>query len=60
MGLFSGKSDSSSQGRSTNGNVRDESPTAEGRHAAIETPNMQAIRNLQAGRHMHEGTHRAE
>lgn len=59
MGFFNKAGDSSSQ-RSTNGNVRDESATAEGRHAAIETPNMRAIRDLQAGRHTHEGTHRAE
>lgn len=62
--MFGTRDRDSEQGRSSsdggNGNVRDRSHTAAGRHSAVETPNLQAVRNLVSGNSAHEGDHRGE
>jgi hypothetical protein len=65
MGFFSGRDSGSDQGRSSaqggNGNVRDTRHTAAGRHSAIETPHLQAVRDLGGGAPRgYRGQHRSK
>lgn len=64
MGIFGSKDGGREQGRGSaqggNGHVRDTSHTAAGRHSAIETPNLQAVRDLAGGAPSgYEGRHRS-
>lgn len=64
MGFFDSKR-SAEQGRGSaqggNGNVRDTRHSAAGRHSAIETPNLQAVRDLAGGAPSdYVGKHRSE
>jgi hypothetical protein len=64
MGFFSSRSEGTEQGRSSaqggNGNVRDTRHTAAGKHSAISTPALQAVRDLHTGRADYTGKHRAK
>ncbi len=62
--MFGSDETSHKQGRSSadggNGNVRDRSHAAAGRHSTIETPGLQAVRDLASGTPGYEGDHRGE
>jgi hypothetical protein len=64
MGIFDSGNSGREQGRGSaeggNGHVRDTSHTAAGRHSAIETANLQAVRDLAGGAPSgYEGKHRS-
>lgn len=64
MGFFSSKGGGSDQGKTSaeggNGNVRDTSHSAAGRHSAIETANLAAVRDLAtSGDRNYVGRHRS-
>jgi hypothetical protein len=60
MGFFSGKGDDmKAPARSTNGHARDTRNPDGARHAAVTTPNLDAVRTLRSGTDGYEGRHRS-
>lgn len=64
MGFFNSDSRDSDTGRTSaeggNGNVRSRAHTADGKHEAIRTPNLDAVRSLHSGTRGYAGRHRSK